>query len=155
MWIGALSGGVLGLLHPQQYQLGRAALLEMLYQPDVIANMDDTKVAMAAWASPFTAMSLVMNRQTPVHRDVHGHHPWMDLLLTHGPYQGCGMELPSLGIRLLYESGTAVGICGKVVPHAVSDCKGERACLAYYMRDSVHNKLRILAGTWTNIAQGL
>jgi hypothetical protein len=85
---------------------------------------------MAAWASPFTAMSLVMNCQTPVHRDVHGCHPWMDLLLTHGPYQGCGMELPSLGIRLLYESGMAVGICGKVVPHAVSDCKGERACLA-------------------------
>jgi hypothetical protein len=96
----------------------------MLYQPDVIANMDDTKVAMVAWALPFMAMSLVMNHQTLVHRDVHGHHPCMDLLLTHGPYQGCGMELPCLGIWLLYESGTAVGICEKVVPHAVSDCKG-------------------------------
>jgi hypothetical protein len=153
MWIGALSGGILGLLHPQQYAIGRAAMLEMLYQPDMISNMDDTQRALTVWASPFTALSLVMNRQTPVHRDAHGRHPWMDLLLTHGSYNRCCMELRSLGIRLAYESGTAVAICGKVVPHAVSDCDGERACLAYYMRDSVHNRLSIPAGSWMNVME--
>ena len=74
----------------------------------------------------------------------------MDMLLTYGPYHGARMELRSLGVRLSYEPGTIVAICGKVVPHAVSDCTGERAGIAYYMRDNVHTCLNIPAGTWMN-----
>jgi uncharacterized membrane protein len=73
-WIGALSRGILGLLYPQQYAIGYAAMLEMLYQPDMMLNMDDTKRALKVWASPFTALFMVMNHQTPVHCDTHGHH---------------------------------------------------------------------------------
>ena len=75
----------------------------------------------------------------------------MDLLVTAGPYSDCWMELRSLGVRLAYDSGTAVAMCGKVVPHAVSDCDGERACIAYYMRDNVQARLGLPAGTWTDI----
>jgi hypothetical protein len=60
------------------------------------------------------------------------------------------MELRSLGVRLSYEPGTMVAICGKVVPHGVSDCIGERGCIAYYMRDAVCACLQIPAGTWMN-----
>ena len=151
MWIGALSGGILGLIHPQLFIIGHVAMLEMLHQPNNIANMEDTKAVMSAWALPFTGISLVMNCLSPIHRDVHDSHPWMDLLILHGPYCGCCIELWSLGIWLRYKSSTGVAICGKVLPHAVSDCEGEQACLAYYMWDSVHNKLHLPAGQWMNV----
>jgi hypothetical protein len=149
-WAAALVGGILSLIHPQQYVIGHMALLKVVERPDCVSYLSDVKNILRFWASPFTAASVVVNRQTPVHRDIQGQHPWMDMLLTYGPNQGARMELCSLGVRLSYEPGTMVAICGKVVPHGVSDCVGERACIAYYMRDMVHARLQIPAGTWMN-----
>jgi hypothetical protein len=149
-WAAALTGAILSIIHPDQYIIGRLALLELVWWPDSISYMSDVKNILKVWASPFMALSVVVNRQTPIHRDVHGWFPWMDMLLTYGPYHSTRMELRSLGVWLLYESGTIVAICGKVVPHAVSECSGERVCIAYYMRDNVHARLNIPAGTWVN-----
>ena len=149
-WAAALTGAILSIIHPHQYIIGRSALLELARRPDAVSYMGDVNNILRVWASPFTALSIIVNRQTPIHRDIHGRDPWMDMLVTYGPYNGGQMELRSLGVRLSYESGTIVAICGKVVPHAVSDCVGERACIAYYMRDNVHARLNIPAGTWVN-----
>ena len=149
-WVAALTGAILSIIHPQQYFIGRLALLELAQRPDSVSYMSDVKNILRIWASPYTCVSVIVNRQTPVHRNVKGRDSWMDMLLTYGPYHGARMELRSLGVRLSYEPGTIVAICGKVVPHAVSDCTGERACIAYYMRDNVHTCLNIPAGTWMN-----
>jgi hypothetical protein len=150
-WISALSGGILSICHPEQYELGRASLLEMLNRPDVVRDVNHVARALSMWSSPFNGISVMINHITPIHRDTQGRFPWMDLLVTAGPYSDCRMELRSLGVRLAYDSGTAVAVCGKVVPHAVSDCDGERACIAYYMRDNVQARLGLPAGTWTDI----
>ena len=144
----AITGGILSIIHPQQYFIGRSALLELAQRPDCVCYMSDVKNILTVWASPYTGLSVVVNRETPVHHDVQGRHPWMDMMVTYGPYHGARMELRSLGVQLSYKSGTIVALCGKVVPHAVSDCTGEWACIAYYMRDTVHACLNVPAGTW-------
>jgi hypothetical protein len=146
----ALAGGILALIHPEQYLHSRLALLRLAERLDNVRDPDAMAEALGMWASPFTGVSIMINRQTPTHRDTQGRDSWVDVLLTHGPYTNCRMEFRSLGIRVDYSSGTVVGVCGKVVPHAVSDCNGERACIAYYMRDSVHARLGVPPGNWMN-----
>ena len=150
-WAAAFTGGLLSIIHPEQYLLGRMALLEVANRPEECSAPDDIMSALGLWASPFTGVSVMVNRVTPVHRDVQGRDSWMDLLLTVGPYTGCRMEFRSLGIRAVYDTGTVVGVCSKVVPHAASEWSGERACIAYYMRDNVHARLGIPSGTWMNL----
>lgn len=74
----------------------------------------------------------------------------MDLLVALGKYQEGIMTLPGLGVKLLYNPGTVVGISGRVLQHGV-ECDGERACLAYYMRDKVHERLGVRAPSWFNV----
>ena len=154
-WISALTGGILSLIHPEQYLVGRTALLRLAEQP----GLSKDPVAMARiledWTSPFNGLSVIVNWATPVHRDVQGRDSWLDMLVTHGPYSDCQMEFQSLGIRIAYSSGTIVGLCGKVVPHAASHCVGERACIAYYMRDNVHARLGVPASSWMDVRQSL
>ena len=78
-----LTGAILLIIHPQQYFISRLA-----QRPDSVSYMSDVKNILRIWASPYTAISVMVNRQTPVHRDTQGQHPWMDMLLTYGPYHG-------------------------------------------------------------------
>ena len=71
-WAAALVGGILSLIHPQQYVIGRMALLKVVERPDCVSYLSDVKNILRFWASPFTAASVVVNRQTPVHRDIQG-----------------------------------------------------------------------------------
>jgi Oxygenase domain of the 2OGFeDO superfamily len=150
-WTAAIAGGVLSLIHPEQYLLGRLSLLRLAERQEDVRSPEAMLDALRIWSSPCNAMSVMVNRVTPTHRDTQGRDPWMDILLTHGPYTDCRMEFRSLGVRVDYGSGTMVGVCGKVVPHAASECIGERACIAYYMRDRVHERLGVPAGGWMNI----
>jgi hypothetical protein len=87
-WAATLTGGILSLIHPQQYTIGRMALLQVAEWPDCVSYLSDVKNILRFWASPFTAASVVVNCQMPVHRDIQGQHPWMDMLLTYGPNHG-------------------------------------------------------------------
>jgi hypothetical protein len=58
------------------------------------------------------------------------------------------MELPSIGIRMAYKSGTVMAFSGKMLRHGVPECDGERICLAYYMRDKVHERMGVEAAQW-------
>lgn len=62
------------------------------------------------------------------------------------------MELPGIGYRLEYNPGTIVAIAGKTVVHGVGQCNADRVCVAYYMRDKVHEQLGIPGGGWANIS---
>ena len=146
-----MTGGILSLIHPEQYLIGRTALLRLADQPELSGDPNAMIVALENWASPFSALSVIVNRVTPIHRDVQGRDSWLDMLVTYGPYDDCRMEFRSLGIRTVYSSGTIVALCGKVVPHSASDCRGERSCIAYYMRDNVHARVGVPAGSWMNV----
>lgn len=156
-----LLGGILSIIHPELYYIGREAMTRLSSEPasggpwvahEEVPRLHDI---LTAWGHPWTAVSVMVNRATPFHRDVNGRNPWMDLLVTIGEYQQGRLELPGLGVRLLYDPRTVVGLLGKVVRHGAGEVDGERACLAYYMRNGVHERLGLRAGTWMNVSQYL
>ena len=126
------------------------ALRRLWNNPDLVDRPLLLKEVLSLWSVPFSGVSIISNRSTPLHRDCNSRKEWMDLLVALGKYQRGIMTLPGLGVELLYSPGTVVGIAGRVLQHGV-ECDGERACLAYYMRDKVHERLGVRAPSWFNL----
>lgn len=122
----------------------------MLANPSTVKDHDNVTQALKFWTSPFSGISVISNRETPVHRDVNGRHPWYDILATFGQYSKGHLELPGLGYRLQYNPGTVVALAGKVVRHGVPRVQGNRVCMAYYMRNKVHEWLGVRSASWMN-----
>ena len=59
-----------------------------------------------------------------------------------GPYKDTMFELHGVDIKFAYNSGTVIGLSGKVLSYGVMETEGERICLAYYMRENVQRRLR-------------
>jgi hypothetical protein len=70
------------------------------------------------------------------------------MLATLESYQNCTLELPGLGISLEYGPGTVVGILGSVIKHAVPGFEGDRVCYAYFMRNNVHEWVKVSTSDW-------
>lgn len=146
-----LLGGILSIIHPELYHLGREAWSRRVELESGENDQADLLRLLHCWSIPFTALSVMVNRETPLHRDVNGRNPWYDLMLTVGEYRDGCMQLPGLGVELRYNSGTIVALCGKPIQHGVTSCDGDRGCIAYYMRDAVLDRLGLPAGTWVNL----
>jgi len=71
----------------------------------------------------------------------------MDILVALGMYQEGTLELPGINVQLQYDPGTVVGIAGRVIAHSAK-CNGDRACIAYYMREKVHHRLGVASPGW-------
>jgi len=101
------------------------------------------------WMSVFSAWQVIVNRKTPGHRD-QGAGPMMyDLLTCAGTYTHSLLQVHDLGARFLYNPGTIVALCGKVLLHEVKNWEGgERICIAHYMRDNVHQRLGLRRSFW-------
>ena len=85
----------------------------------------------------------------PVHHDTKGRNEWIDVLVPLGEKDLTGtMIFPGLGISIRYNPSTIVGVAGKVVSHGAVFEGGERGCISYYMRNKVHERLGVPAGTW-------
>lgn len=136
-----LLSGVLRIIHPELYEASRLAIVRLNDSPE---RAD----VLSRWGSVFNAISVISNRMTPGHRDLQSRVEWFDILTSVGPYSGAKLSLPDLNLELHYPSGSVVAFSGKLLQHAVSDCVGERACVAYYMRDKVHERLGVRAATW-------
>jgi hypothetical protein len=146
----AILGGILSIIHPALYEAGMTAIRRLWSSSDIVDTPLLLKEVLALWSIPFSGLTVISNRSTPLHRDCNGRKEWMDLLVALGKYQEGIMTLPGLGVKLLYNPGTVVGISGRVLQHGV-ECDGERACLAYYMRDKVHERLGVRAPSWFNV----
>lgn len=147
----SLLSAILRIIHPDMYRAGRASLQQLRVQTDEIKDGADVQPIIEKWASVFNGVSVIINRQTPFHRDNNSRAEWYDMLATIGTFQDPIMELPGIGRRFAYNSGTVVGISGRCLQHGVSESQGERLCLAYYMRDNVHERLGIPVATWMNV----
>ena len=99
--------------------------------------------ALGHWSTVYTNLSLISNRKTPLHRDPQSRSDWFDLLATVGEYQDCFLNIPTLGVQLEYSPGTVVAFSGRLLRHGVIEEGGDRCCLAYYMRDNIHNWLGV------------
>jgi len=102
---------------------------------------------LAIWYTPFSALAVISNRLTPLHRDVAGRAEWLDFMLGLGNYDNGRFSIPAFGYTFKYNPGTLVGVSGKMFRHGAT-CEGNRASIVFYMRDNVLNRLRLPAGTW-------
>lgn len=137
----AILSAILRVMHPDQFQAGKSALEKLRGQPDLAEVLDK-------WSSVFTGVAVISNRITPGHRDTGGRLPWYDLLATVGNYHDAEFELSTLGIKLRYNPGTVIAVAGKTLEHGMPSFKGERVCYAFFMKESVHERMRVEAPGW-------
>lgn len=142
----ALIGGILSIVHPELYSIGIASL-KAIEASDSISKGDRLPEVLPIWGSPFTAITTISNRDTPYHRDNGSAHPWFDILMALGSYQNGRIEFPGLGMRFKYDPGTAVALTGRVLQHGAI-CSGDRACIAYHMKENVVEALGIEKVSW-------
>lgn len=138
----ALISSAMRVMHPKLYQLGRSSM-------EKLTERQDLHEVVKIWSSIFNGVQVISNRECPIHRDNSSRHEWYDLLATVGPYKSTVMEMPDIGIRLNYPSGTLVALCGRVVRHGVAAADGERICVAYYMRENVQRRLGVVEANWS------
>lgn len=146
----AVLGGILSIIHPGLFEAGMQCMEILQENPDFVAKNERLAEIMEIWSSPFTGLSVMNNRQTPLHRDNGGGHKWLDMLASVGPYIAGRLHLPGLGYELRYESGTVVGVTGRMVLHG-AHANGQRACFAYYFRENVVKALGVSSPKWAKI----
>jgi Oxygenase domain of the 2OGFeDO superfamily len=146
--LSALIGGILSIIHPDLYKAGIEAFDQLAHDHSKVQEHDEYLQLLQYWTTPFSGMSIISNRETPIHQDVQTRDSWYDVLLTVGDYSNGRVELPTFGVRLQYDPGTIVALSGKVVPHGVPKCDGNRVCLAYFMRKNVHERAGVHAASW-------
>ena len=145
-----LIGGILMVLHPELYDIGCNSLQKLHNFPEYVRNFQHLPGALQDWNVPFNALSVVSNRTTPWHRDTLGRKEWLELLVALGDYEDGRFELDGLNILFRYDPGCILATSGKLFRHG-AHCDGERACLAYYMRDLVQERLGQPVVPWANI----
>lgn len=126
-----LANAVTSVINPQLYLAGLQAsnTIQALHP-----NMH--------WASVWSGIALIVNRQTPNHRDSGGSLSMYDLLISAGTHQTCYIDITDLGAEFLYLPGTMLALSGKVLRHGVKSWSGgERICAAHFMKDGVHNRV--------------
>lgn len=139
-----LLGAAFRVMHPELYHYSREALLRLPRSPE-------QEEALVPWGTAFSALSVIVNRQTPAHRDTQSRSAWYDLLTTAGPYVQATLGFPGLGVSFPYPPGSLACFSGKLLQHEVLDCDGERVCVAYYLRDNVHERLGVRAADWMRV----
>jgi hypothetical protein len=144
----SLLGAALALLHPSLAV--RAFSILRGIRSGTISNVATDTLAVEAaelWACPFTAFSILSNRETRLHRDGKGFGPYYDIVTTLGDYTGGRFEVPAIGLRFKYDPGTMIGICGKALAHKVAEVEGDRFCLVQYFHRKV---LDLISGYTVN-----
>jgi hypothetical protein len=135
---GLLASAALRVMHPESYFAG---LHTMIRLGEWAEKGEDKELLdrIMNWASVFNVATIICNRSTPPHRDPKCPPEALDVMMTVGNYGPAVMDLPNLGIRLGYDSGTMVATSCRIVRHGVDVDRGDRVMWAWYMRDTVHN----------------
>jgi hypothetical protein len=145
-----LLGAIMSIVQPEVYHTGRRALEKLFNEPDFVNKQVELFDALEVWWTPFSAMSVVSNRETPLHRDMGGRVEWSDMLIALGEYHHGRFALPGLGLTYRYNPGTVLAFSGKAFEHGAT-CPGNRACIALYMRDNVIKRLKLPTPSWLNV----
>ncbi|KAF9552133.1 hypothetical protein CPC08DRAFT_592016, partial [Agrocybe pediades] len=146
----ALFGAVLSVTQPDLYFAGCQTLEAINKASHTINHAEYLPAILSIWASPYTVINVISNRETPVHHDNGSGYSCLDTLLALGTYSSGVFHLPSLGMQLAYLPRTVIYMASRVLPHAAS-CDGNQACVAFYMRQNVMNALDITCPEWGNI----
>lgn len=150
----ALIGGWLLLIHPELYMAGRQVFRNLAANPTLVQEGVAVLEILRLWTTPFSAYNIISNRETPYHRDNHSRAEWFDVLTTVGMYAGARLVLANLNqLEFQYDSGTVIALCGKLLRHGVDEVRGDRLCIAQYMRDNVHARVGVPAPGWVSVEE--
>jgi hypothetical protein len=100
------------------------------------------------WGSVFSGLNVIVNRQTPPHRDAGTLPEWYDLLATIGGDDDTEMDLVNLGVTLGYRSGCVALFSGSCILHTVPETVADRVCVAYYMKKMILDRFNIELPSW-------
>jgi hypothetical protein len=143
----ALIGGILSIIQPELFEAGQNALRKLGSAPTYCNNPERLLQVLSIWYSPFSALAVISNRATPLHLDTGGRAEWLDLVVALGTYDHGRFALPAFGYTFKYNPGTMIAMSGKIFRHGAT-CTGDRACIAFYMRNNVLDRLGLPTGTW-------
>lgn len=138
----SLLSALLRVVHPEQYSMAKAAMAEL-------EERDDLHDLIQIWASVFNGCQVISNRETPFHRDNNSKAEWYDVLCSISPYENAAIELANVGLRFPYHSGVVFALCGRMLRHGVCKAKGDRVCVAYYMRENVQHRIGSRFAGWS------
>jgi hypothetical protein len=130
-------GAAFSLIHPIAAKRGLEimdGIANGTLQNEATNSLDQARLL---WSSPFTAFSVISNRETEVHRDGKGFAPFYDLIATVGNYTGGRFEVPGIGLRFRYDPGTLMGLCGKALEHGAAEVDGDRFCVVQFFHRKV------------------
>ncbi|KAF8810593.1 hypothetical protein BYT27DRAFT_7091497 [Phlegmacium glaucopus] len=147
----ALMGGILSIVQPELFNLGVQALQVLESDPEMCDNPERLRELLGIWHMPFSALSVISNRLTPLHCDTGGRAEWMDLMLALGEYDNGRFGVPAFGYTFKYNPGTVVALSSKIFRHGAT-CEGNWAAISFYMRDNVLNRASLPTGTWLHRA---
>lgn len=138
----SILGAVLSVIHPKAAERGIAIMKGI--RSGSIENIATKTLGdvRSIWPCPFTAFSVISNRETELHRDGKGFSPFYDIITTIGDYTDGRLEIPGIGLRFRYDPGTIVGLCGKVLSHGVGEVEGDRICVVQYFHRKVLDLMR-------------
>jgi hypothetical protein len=106
----------------------------------------------SSWTTCYSAVAVIVNRETKRHRDPGGGPTCFDALVSAGTHSGALFDVPDLALTLKYDAGTVVLIAGRLLSHRVRKwTRGERICMAYFMRDNVHERYNVERPGYQNI----
>ncbi|KAG2006103.1 hypothetical protein CC2G_002448 [Coprinopsis cinerea AmutBmut pab1-1] len=131
----AVIGAILSQINQPLFESGVKVLKELYSNSKLTKDHATVSKIIEIWFSPFSSLSLIVNRKTPIHRDTSGPMQGLDILLTGGNYSNGVFETPSFNRKWTYNPGCVVALLGKLVPHGVPQVNGERYCMAYFWRE--------------------
>jgi hypothetical protein len=142
-----LQNAILALISPSMWEAGMDTIYRM--QSGDHHHKHQIHPSARSWPSAFTALQVIVNRKTPLHRDRGGAPPIYDLLTSAGTHTYAEFCLQDLKATLSYAPGTVIVIAGKVLLHRVEEWRGgERICIAHYMPDAVINRVGVVRPDW-------
>lgn len=147
----AIIGGILSIIHPEQYAAGLGILRQLDRRPDLVKKGQRLAEILQVWSAPFNVITVISNRETPFHRDNGADYTYFDILLALGEYRNGRLEFPGLGLRLKYDLGTIASFSGRILQHGVT-CGGNRACIVYHSKDKVMKHFGVLNVSQMNIS---
>lgn len=136
----AVMSGILSIAHPKQYDMAKE-MKERLMESGQCTE------ALQRWPMVFTAISVITNRESPFHRDLHEGWQWFDLLLSFGPYKHAPLYMANFGVRIPNPPGTICLFGGRAILHGVRRVS-PRITLALYMRENIQKELGIESAGW-------
>ncbi|KAJ3533200.1 hypothetical protein NMY22_g7431 [Coprinellus aureogranulatus] len=145
----ALVGALLSITNPVLFETQFSVLAELARSTSKVINRSTMNEAFHYWTSPFTGFALIVNRETPFHRDMKGGKMLIDILSVFGRYSQGRFEVPLLSARFAYNPATAIILPGFLYEHGASRTDGERICVASYFKPNVG--VGALGGTYQEV----